>query len=246
MKKIKVNSLEHKLLLCCSKGSLEEVQDFINAGADVNARVPFINDDIEEKRYGAYAWCRPVHLAASNPDIRIIQYLHAAGAKLNVYDFARWNPLHYAVSGNSLEMFQYLIQQGLDPHILCKQGHNLLLHAVCNPHREVFKKILSYGIDINQRANDTTVLDVACIWGTIEDIDFLIDQGVDIIKYLKETTDVAAYNDDVFRHLLECCIKQGIDLNDCIGGKTFDGHWGISRIFYELGLNTCVVRIGEY
>jgi ankyrin repeat protein len=244
MKKIKVNSLEHKLLLCCKTGTLEEVIDFINAGADVNARVPFINDDIEDKRYGAYAWCRPVHLAALNPDIRIIQHLHTVGAKLNVYTFEGWNPLHWAVFNNSLEMFHYLIQQGLDPNITDKYGQNLLYHAVRNPHREVFTEILSYGVDINHRADDETVLDTACKFGTIEDIAFLIDQGIDIREYLKETTDIRHYNNENFRYLLECCIKQGIDLDECIGDKTFYGSWGIENVFSELGLES-IIQIGH-
>ena len=245
MKKIKVNSLEHKLLLCCKTGTLEEVIDFINAGADVNARVPFINDDIADKRYGAYAWCRPVHLAALNPDIRIIQHLHTVGAKLNVYTFEGWNPLHWAVFNNSLEMFHYLIQQGLDPNITDKYGHNLLYHAVRNPHREVFTEILSYGVDINHRADDETVLDKACIYGTVEDVAFLIDQGVDIIEHLKKTTDIRYYNEENFRYLLECCIKQRADLDEYIGDKTFDGTWGIADVFCESGLKTCSIRIGH-
>jgi hypothetical protein len=53
---------------------------------------------------------------------------------------------------------------------------------------------------------------------------FLIDQGIEVVKYLKETTDIRYCNAKNFRYLLEWCMKQGIDLNECIGGKTFDGN----------------------
>ena len=186
-----------------------------------------------------------MHLAASNPDIQIIQHLHTVGAKLNVYDFEHRNPLHYAVYSNSLEMFQYLIRQGFNPNVKDKYGHNLLYYAVRNPHREVFTTVLSYGIDINLRADDETVLDEACKFGTIEVVAFLIDQGVDIIKYLKATADIRGYNEENFRYLLENCIKQGIDLEEYIGNKTFYGSWGLAEVFCELGLKTCINRIGH-
>ena len=89
------------------------------------------------------------------------------------------------------------------------------------------------------------MIDEACKFGTIEDVAFLIDQGVDIIKYLKSTADIRGYNEENFRYLLENCIKQGIDLEEYIGNKTFYGSWGLAEVFCELGLKTCIIRIGH-
>ena len=190
MKKIKVKSLEHKLLLSCSNGSFEDVQNLINAGADVNARVPYINDKIEYWRYGATAWCRPIHLAARNPDMEIIKLLHTSGAKLAVYDFERSTPLFYAVQKNSFEVFQYLVRNGLDPLAKDKYGYDILYYSACNPNKEVIKELFQYGLELNSTVDGKAALDAACRYGTLEDVKFLIDQGADVVQNLKQTTNI--------------------------------------------------------
>ena len=245
MKKIKIKSPEHKLLLCCSNGSFEEVQNFINDGADVNARVPYINDKIEYWRYGARAWCRPIHLAARNPDMEILKLLHTSGAKLAVYDFERSTPLFYAVQKNSLEVFQYLVRNGLDPHATDKYGYNLLYYSACNPNKDVIKELLRHGAKLNSTVDGKAALDAACRFGTLEDVKFLIDQGADVVQNLKQTTNIMFHKEENILYLFEWCIKQGIDLDKCLDGKCFDASWSVSSVLCNLGLKNFTIRMGH-
>ncbi|MCQ2386110.1 MAG: ankyrin repeat domain-containing protein, partial [Clostridia bacterium] len=53
-------SMEHRLLHLCRYGTVAEVEALIEAGADINARVPFTDGCTEVNVFGEVAWRRPV------------------------------------------------------------------------------------------------------------------------------------------------------------------------------------------
>ena len=170
---IEKGSLEYRLLECCRSGSLEEVRALLDAGAAVDAVLP----DFDAWK-GLNAECSMVHMAAENPDIRIIKLLVERGADVNVTDFFANPPLYYAAEKNTLEMVQYLVSLGNDPLWENVDGDNPLTVAACNPHKDVLEYFLRQGVDING-VSDIIPLGKAMRYGTPEDIDFFIAPGAD-------------------------------------------------------------------
>ena len=200
---IEEGSLEYQLLECCRNGSLEEVRALLDAGAAPDARMPNLDD--EEEIIGGYS---VVHMAAKNPDIRIIKLLVERGADVNVTDVYDNTPLCYAAKKNALEMVLYLVSLGNDP--LCENldGDNLLTVSACNPHKDVLEYFLLQGVDING-VSDISPLGNAIRYGTLEDIDFFVEHGADRERALEYAYCCAPLAN--IRHLLE----KGCDVNAC-------------------------------
>ena len=170
---IEEGSLEHQLLECCRSGSLEEVRALLDAGAAADAGLPYINE--REEILDGYSI---VHMAAENPDIRIIKLLVERGADVNVMDVYDSTPLYYAARENTLEMVRYLVSLGNDPLLENLDGDNLLTVSACNPHKDVLEYFLLQGVDING-VSDIIPLGEAIRYGTQEDIDFFLTHGAD-------------------------------------------------------------------
>ena len=227
---IEKGSLEHRLLECCRKGSLSDVRALLDAGADVNAKMPDDLDDWEEC-CGGYSI---VHVAAENPDIRIIKLLVERGADVNVGDLYASTPLYYAARKNTLDMIKYLVSLGNDPLEQNFNGDNLLTVSACNPHKDVLEYFLQQGVDIDG-VSDIVPLGVAMRYGTPADMDFFIENGAN-----KEFALACALNRaslENIRHLLE----KGCDVNAVYGfeddrydlTKLPDGP--LRRLFLEYG-----------
>ena len=193
---IEKGSLEHRLLECCRNGSLEEVQALLDAGAEVNATVPD-DFDTDWDPLGGYSI---VHIAAENPDIRVIKLLVERGADVNVGDWYNSSPLYYAASKNTLDMVKYLASLGNDPLYENYDGDNLLSVAACNPHKDVLEYFLRLGVDIDG-VSDINPLGVAMRYGTPVDMDFFIEPDAnkeDALAYAHNTAPL-----ENIRHLLD-------------------------------------------
>ena len=230
IKIIKKGSLEHRLIECCGKGSLLDVRALLDAGADVNAKMPDEFGDWEE-------WCGGyfvAHAAAENPDIRIIKLLVERGADVNVGDFYGSTPLYYAARKNTLDMIKYLVSLGNDPLEENCDGDNLLTFSACNPHKDVLEYFLQQGVDIDG-VSDIVPLGVAMLYGTPVDMDFFIENGANKEFALACALNCASLEN--IRHLLE----KGCDVNAVYGfeddrydlTKLPDGP--LRRLFLEYG-----------
>ena len=120
---IEKDSLEHRLIECCRNGSLAEVRALLDAGAVANSQMPIFEFDTDWELYAGYS---PIHVAAENPDIRIVKLLVELGADANVKDVYDSTPLYYAARKNTLEMVKYLVYLGNDPLWENCDGDNLL------------------------------------------------------------------------------------------------------------------------
>ncbi len=214
-KTIKKGSLEHKLLDCCRDGSLEEVRALVEAGADVNAktRMPYF-DSLGDLCGTGYSI---VHIAAENPDIRVIKLLVERGADVNVMDIYDNTPLYYAAEKNTLEMVEFLVSQGNDPLAENCDGDNLLTVSVCNPHKDVLEYFFQQGVDIDG-VSDLNPLGMAMRYGTPVDMDFFIEHGADKEQALAYAFNCAPLEN--IRYLLE----KGCDVNAVFDnrGERFD------------------------
>ncbi|GEM_PF-4958163 len=197
---IKPGSKEHRLLECCRTGTLEEMRALLEAGAEVNAYIPFMDDLDAPYVFGQNDLCGPIHTAAENPDIRVIQLLVAHGADVSEIDVYGNTPLCYAAKQNTLEMVLYLVSLGNDPLYENDDGDNLLTASACNPHKDVLEYFFQQGVDIDG-CSDINPLGIAMRYGTIADMDFFLEHGADLEQGLAYGGIDAPLKN--LRHLLE-------------------------------------------
>ncbi|XP_019872884.2 delta-latroinsectotoxin-Lt1a [Aethina tumida] len=127
------------LLLACSYGQLELVDEFIKLGADVN---------YEKNGH------TPLMLACNCPNyttnfsksLQIIQKLVENGADVNKTDRKRMNALMFAASNGNLEAIKYLLPL-CDKNSKDNQDWTPLFWAINGKHENVVKFLLEQGVD---------------------------------------------------------------------------------------------------
>ncbi|KAK6180744.1 hypothetical protein SNE40_008739 [Patella caerulea] len=162
------NSILH---LACTFGSLETVQFLLTQGLDVhssglNGRTPILQC--------CESQTEPV------PKIKLIL---DKGGNIEDIDKDNDNVLHHACRFGCLDTVQFLLTQGLDVHSRGFNGWTPIL-LCCQSQTEPVPKIkliLDKGGKIEDRDKDNNrVLHLACTFGCIETVQFLLTQGVDV------------------------------------------------------------------
>jgi len=159
----------HGFFEAVQRGTLEEVQSFIERGANVNAKC---NDGL-----------LTVQHAVCNPDVEILQYLVSRGANVHARDEWRATALHSAAwYSSNVEILEYLISQGLDVNARDIEGLTPLHDAARNADVEIVKYLVSQGAYVNERnATDWTPLHFAAGYNSdVEVLKYLIAQGANI------------------------------------------------------------------
>ena len=95
------------------------VRALINAGAFVNVK-------------SQYGHRTPIHIAAENGDLEIVQALITGKADINLRDDIGSTPLHRAVSKGDLEVIRTLLDAGANPNIPNGFHHFPIYSAVIN------------------------------------------------------------------------------------------------------------------
>ena len=141
----------------CAEGSLEQIVDAINGGADVNARAyggrtPLMvaasfNPDIEvikalikegadvsartDEGWSAEGGLTPLMVASGKCDPEAIRALIGAGADVNGRNRAKWSPLLLAAGSenSNLEAIRALIDAGADVNAFDAEGNTSLMLA---------------------------------------------------------------------------------------------------------------------
>jgi len=109
------NDLNQDLLNAAKNGDLQQLEFYIAAGADVNA-----------KDYYNYT---PLHWAAYNRSPECVRLLLAAGAPVDVRDNNNTTPLHLAANKGSPACVQPLLAAGADVDLKDNQGRTALYYA---------------------------------------------------------------------------------------------------------------------
>ena len=124
--------------------TLKQLQKFISAGVDVNAK--------GKGKFGV----TPLHHATfHNGSIEVIKELINAGADVNAQDNYDKTPLHMAVEQNrSIEVIKELIKAGADVNAK-NEDSETPLHMATEQNRsiEVVKELIKAGADVNARVN---------------------------------------------------------------------------------------------
>ena len=189
------------------KGTVRDVQYFIEKGADVNAQ--------DKNGY------TPLHRAASdNPSVDVLKFLIDNGANVTVKSKKSETPLHCAAWSNpNVDVMKFLIKNGADVNekvdgILATPLH---LAAQNNPRVDILKLLIETGGNVNAKDNNrATPLHVAVLYNRGFDmLKFLIDNGADVNAQDKDgcTPLHHAASDNPSVDVLKFLIDNGADVN---------------------------------
>ncbi|KAK6180742.1 hypothetical protein SNE40_008737 [Patella caerulea] len=159
---------DNVLNLACKYGRLETVQCLLTQGLDIHSR--------------GFNGRTPILMCCQSeieplPKIKLIL---DNGGNIEDIDKKNNNVLHLACRFGSLETVQFLVTQGLDVHSSGFKGRTPILRC-CESQTEPMPKIkliLDKGGNIDKDNNN--VLHLACRFGCLETVQFLLTQGLDI------------------------------------------------------------------
>jgi ankyrin repeat protein len=151
------------LFLAISRGNLAAVQALLARGADPNARdcfeVPVLAD------------------AAQSGDVRIVEALLRAGAKLDAPN-AYGTALTMAAYAGSAQVMKLLLARGANPNPSRPDGITVLMYAALNGDPEIVSELLRRKVDVNAKDNDgATALIYAARNGHVEVGRVLLSNG---------------------------------------------------------------------
>jgi protein phosphatase 1 regulatory subunit 16A len=108
-------------------------------------------DTFKESREGL----TPLHLAAANGNVRVVEILIKAKAHLNPVDHQRFTPLHFACQYGHVDVVKLLLKSGANPHIININGHKPYDIAADDKVFELFKNIAIPQSKMHEDINST-------------------------------------------------------------------------------------------
>lgn len=160
----------------------------------------------------------PLHLAAYNGKLDVIEYLISKGANVNAKSKDNWVPLHWASHSGVLGVVKHLVSNGADVNAKNKQDGTPLHLAARMGKLNVVEYLLGKGANVD--ANTTrplyngTPLHLAAYHGELDIAKYLIGKGANVnARDRHDCTPLhrAAYNGKL--DVVEYLISKGTDIN---------------------------------
>jgi len=152
-------------------GRLQEVQNFIDEGADVNAAsgihdyrpllLSVINNELDtarmlidngakvnQKGESQYNH-RPIHMAVFKRNKPMVKLLLASGADINIKNSLGITPLHLAIAQQYPEITEMLLEEGARIDLVDKSGNTPLHYAAEIGDIDLIEMLLSYRAPVN-------------------------------------------------------------------------------------------------
>ncbi len=122
----------------------------------------------------------PLHFAAVNGHLPVVQYLCEQGADKEARDDSGRTPLYQAAFNCHLPVVQYLYEQGADKEARNEYDHTPLLWAAVNGHLPVVQYLCEQGANKEARGEyGRTPLLWAALNGHLPMVQYLCEQGAD-------------------------------------------------------------------
>ncbi len=236
----KVNAKDKKgrtpLIAAAYKGRVDAIKLLLQAGAKVdmgdNQGWTPLMYAVAHGRYGAvkelikgkadlYADCfgKPI-LYWAKGDVKMIELLCLAGARVNALDSHGWTPLMYAAYGGDVEAAKALVKGGVNTEIVLKNGHIPLTYFTSEKNLKAVKTLIKAGANLNAREKYTKNQITALLWavdqGYTEIAKVLIQAGADVNvrdKGEREYTPLLLAADRGYTEIAKALIQAGADVN---------------------------------
>ncbi|MGE0268041.1 MAG: ankyrin repeat domain-containing protein [Candidatus Omnitrophota bacterium] len=166
---------------------------------------PQVINSFEENEAGN----KPIHAAARQCSVAMIDALLRAGAKVNAVNYYGQSPVHIAATNCPVEVLKYLVENGANIKMRTETDHFTPLHFAANRQdaADVIDYLLSQGLDIDAptKLHNTTPLINAIKHGNRPMIEFFISRGADPKAgyVLTEAVQSGATTTDLFQYLIE-------------------------------------------
>jgi len=160
--------LNGKLLEAAKKEDVEEVQGWLEQGADINAV--------------DYMQRTPLHIAAHSGNLAVVECLVKKEADVNAVDTAfKRMPIHYAAESGNVEVVKCLVKKGADVNAVDQSNKKAFHLAALQGHLGVLKFFIELGADISTADEvNQAIFQTAMKDGRVEIVNLLLEQDLSI------------------------------------------------------------------
>lgn len=199
----------------CKSNNLDGVKALIEHGADVN---------IESGK--VFLFLKPVHLAASQGSVPLLDCLVEAGADINSNSLGR-TPLSMACSAEKMDVVDRLLSLGVDLETKDSKEQTPLMTAAQKKNVNVVDRLLAAGADSNaSTSSGTSAIMFAARSGSVDILDRLVAFGANYLHTDNKGTNLLmAASEQENVAIIERILSLGIDINA-------QDHSGKTALFY--------------
>ena len=154
------------LITATNYNAVPVIEKLLDEGADVNMTLQRT----------------PLHAAAENGNLEIVNLLIEGGADVNFQDIHGRTPLFVAVVERQTEVARRLTEAGSDATLLTADGSSIVIAAIRAENLGIARWALENGVDVNafrpEKVNATALI-LAARRGNLEIAKLLLDHGAD-------------------------------------------------------------------
>ena len=198
-----LNSLQEKLFEAIECNLIDEVENILRSGVNVNIRNNYKDS--------------PLHCAVNSNSIEIVKLLlKYESLNINILDSRGETALHYAARNDFDEIAEILIKNGADVNIKSvTTNQNFFTIAVYFNSVKTVKVAIANNLNVNEKDGEkVTPLHVAVANDLIDIVELLLNAGADVnIKNSDNETPlfIAVTNDSI--DIVELLLNAGADVN---------------------------------
>jgi len=209
-----ISNKNEKLIQAAEKGNIQEVQNALTEGAEVN----FIKTIKTIKKHSR-AYLRNVTaliLASEKGYTEIVKLLLDKGADVNVKEIPDGiTALMWASQGGYTEIFKLLLEKGADVNAKRKDDRTVLWIASWYGHIDIVKLLVDNGVDVNVNSDGIDALWWALRGGRVEIAKLLLNKGrFDTnIKMTDGSTFLIKASENGYQIIVKLLLEKGADVN---------------------------------
>eukprot|EP00656_Telonema_subtile_P046861 TRINITY_DN5346_c0_g1_i2.p1 TRINITY_DN5346_c0_g1~~TRINITY_DN5346_c0_g1_i2.p1 ORF type:complete len:223 (-),score=48.62 TRINITY_DN5346_c0_g1_i2:103-771(-) len=135
-------------------------------------------------RGGALA-TRPIHDAAAQGYLPAVQWLLHNGASAEAHDDTGATPMHLSAEYGHPDVVEFLLDNNQSPYETNERGWDVIVTAASAGHLTVLRMLARRGVHIDRGSGYDRLrpLHLACFNGRLEAIQWLLDQGADMLAF---------------------------------------------------------------